>query len=83
MSALNRNTRRRLNKLQQTSSVWEGDRRPLSVIGNNHQPDGEGHNDCILWVDGSEGIVRAMDLVSPTMGPEAIVRALMQAMEQI
>ncbi|AOY83820.1 hypothetical protein BJP36_31780 [Moorena producens JHB] len=82
MSALNRNTRRRLNKLQQTSSVWEGDRRPLSVIGNNHQqPDGEGHNDCILWVDGSEGIVRAMDLVSPTMGPEAIVRALMQAME--
>lgn len=39
------------------------------------------HGECILWVDGSEGIVRAMDVVPPDSGHEAIVRALLQAME--
>jgi len=37
--------------------------------------------ECILWVDGSEGMVRSMEMVNPEMGPEAIVRALLQAME--
>lgn len=36
---------------------------------------------CILWVDGTEGVVRAMDMVPPDTGHEAIVRALLQAME--
>lgn len=36
---------------------------------------------CILWVDGTEGIVRAMDMVPPDTGHEAIVRTLLQAME--
>jgi hypothetical protein len=34
-----------------------------------------------LWVDGNEGLVRAMDVVSPDVGPEAVVRTLIQAME--
>ncbi|HBL57194.1 MAG TPA: hypothetical protein DDZ80_01045 [Cyanobacteria bacterium UBA8803] len=81
MSALNRNTRRRLKKLQQLPSVWEGDRRPLLAFSDTTEPDTEGSSECILWVDGSEGIVRSMDVVPKEMGPEAIVRALLRAME--
>lgn len=81
MSALNRTTCRRLKNLQQIPSVWEGDRRPLLALSDSTELDAEGGGECILWVDGSEGVVRAMDVVSPDMGPEAIVRALLRAME--
>ncbi len=81
MSALNRSTYRRLKKLQQIPSVWEGDRRPLLALSETPEPEAEGGGECILWVDGSEGIVRAMDVVSPEMGQEAVVRALLRAME--
>ena len=80
MAALNRSTLRRLQKLPQIPCVWEGDRRPLSrdaVL----DADSEGTGDCILWVDGSEGVVRAMDVVTPDTGPEAVVRTLLRAME--
>jgi hypothetical protein len=80
MSVLNPTTARRLKKLQQIPSVWEGDRRMLSAFSDDSEPESEG-SECILWVDGSEGIVRAMDVVSADMGPEAVVRALLRAME--
>ncbi|HBE20292.1 MAG TPA: hypothetical protein DEA78_12530 [Cyanobacteria bacterium UBA11159] len=80
MSALNRNTCRRLKKLQQIPSVWEGDRRPLLGFGEDEE-DSDGSSECILWVDGSEGIVRAMDVVPQEMGPEATVRTLLRSME--
>lgn len=82
MTALNRSTRRRLQQLRQTPSVWEGDRRPLSPdfpIGVESGTRAQG--ECILWVDGTEGLVRAMDMVSLDMGHEAMVRTLLQAME--
>jgi hypothetical protein len=80
MTSFNRSTSRRLKKLSQIPSIWEGDRRPLS--SSQTQPsDAEGKGDCILWVDGSQGIVRGMDVVSPETGPEAVVRTLMRAME--
>jgi hypothetical protein len=41
----------------------------------------ETRGDCILWVDGSEGMVRAMDLVPADVGHEAVVRTLLRAME--
>ncbi|MDX2096869.1 MAG: hypothetical protein SFW36_03765 [Leptolyngbyaceae cyanobacterium bins.59] len=82
MSALNPTTRRQLRKLQQIPSVWEGDRRSLSAFADNRESGAEGENECILWVDGSEGIVRAIDVVSPEMGPEAVVRSLLGAMER-
>ncbi|PSB32290.1 DUF6930 domain-containing protein [Chlorogloea sp. CCALA 695] len=79
--SLNSATRRRLQQLNQISSVWEGDRRPFSppssVLEPNCQPNGE----CILWVDGSQGVVRAMDVVAQDTGPEAIVRTLLRAIE--
>ncbi|BCL37007.1 DUF6930 domain-containing protein [Nostoc sp. MS1] len=80
MTSFNRSTSRRLKKLTQIPSVWEGDRRPLS---SPHTPNvhSESKGDCILWVDGSQGIVRGMDVISEETGPEAIVRTLMRAME--
>ena len=85
MAALNRSTFRRLQNLPQIPSVWEGDRRPLSNADSHMMIDEddilEGGGECILWVDGSEGVVRAMDMVAPDAGPEAIVRALLRAME--
>jgi hypothetical protein len=87
MTGLNRATRRRLLKLPQVPGVWEGDRRPLStglsiasstaIDPTNAHPDG----DCILWVDGSQGVVRAMDVIPAETGHEAIVRTLLRAME--
>ena len=79
MTSFNRSTSRRLKKLTQIPSVWEGDRRPLS--SPNHYSDSEEKGECILWVDYSQGMVRAMDVVASDIGPEAIVRTLMQAME--
>lgn len=80
--SLNSATRRRLQQLNQISSVWEGDRRPFApptsaLESNNDLSKGE----CILWVDGSQGVVRAMDVVAEDTGPEAIVRTLLRAIE--
>lgn len=85
MTGLNPSTYRRLLELPQISSVWEGDRRALSSgapidptwTDASTPSDGE----CILWVDGSQGMVRAMDVVPPETGHEAIVRTLLRAME--
>jgi hypothetical protein len=80
MTSLNRSTSRRLKTLTQIPSVWEGDRRPMS--SSPMQDSGsEAQGECILWVDGSQGVVRGMDMVAPETGPEAIVRTLMRAME--
>ena len=81
MTTFNRSTSRRLKNLTQIPSVWEGDRRPLKSESHSEYGESEEKGECILWVDGSQGIVRGMDLVSPDSGPEAIVRTLMRAME--
>jgi hypothetical protein len=81
MTSFNRSTSRRLKKLPQIPSIWEGDRRPLSSSQTQTKDSQDSQGECILWVDGSQGIVRAMDMVSPELGPEAIVRTLMRAME--
>jgi hypothetical protein len=91
MTTLNPSTLRRLKKLKQSNAVWEGDRRALpakirqtkdsSNIIPLHAPEGETKPHCILWVDGSQGMVRAMDVVDSGVGKEAFVRALLQAIE--
>lgn len=81
MTSFNRSTSRRLKKLTQIPSIWEGDRRPLSSSPTQPLEGEDSQGECILWVDGSQGIVRGMDVVSPQLGPEAIVRTLMRAME--
>jgi hypothetical protein len=89
MTNLNSSTVRRLQKIKQSSGIWEGDRRSLPKVPeqdgtnlvhladrlNNDQPQ------CILWVDASMGIVRSMDVVDPGTGNEALVRALLKAIE--
>ncbi|MCJ8282712.1 MAG: hypothetical protein MJK14_23570, partial [Rivularia sp. ALOHA_DT_140] len=79
MTSLSRSTIRRLKKLPQITSVWEGDRRPFSPPASGE--DSQEQNECILWVDAHEGIVRSMDVVNSQAGPEAVVRALMRAIE--
>jgi hypothetical protein len=91
MTTLNRSTLRRLKKLKQSSAVWEGDRRALpakirqpqesSNIIPLHGHDDESKPHCILWVDGSMGMVRSMDVVESGVGQEAFVRALLQSIE--
>ncbi len=81
MTALPPTTRRRLNKVPQIPSVWEGDRRPLGSMASNLEPGMEGDGECILWVDGSEGCVRSMEIVPPDTGLEAVVRTLLRAIE--
>ena len=80
MTSFSRSTIRRLKKLPQIPSVWEGDRRPF-VSSHATGEDSSEQNECILWVDAQEGIVRGMDVVNPQAGPEAVVRTLIRAME--
>lgn len=88
MNGLNPSTRRRLLELPQIQSVWEGDRRSFSQDSATDahwsdptlaKPAADG--ECILWVDGSQGVVRSMDVVPLETGHEAIVRTLLRAME--
>ncbi|MGV2827510.1 DUF6930 domain-containing protein [Myxosarcina sp. GI1(2024)] len=81
MTALPQTTRSRLKNIPQTASIWEGDRRPLENIASQLEPDFEAGGECIIWVDGMEGSVRAMDVVPSSMGIEAIVRTLLRAIE--
>ncbi len=82
MSRLPAATVRRLQKLPQIPSVWEGDRHslPSSPVASSQPFPGEG--ECILWVDGVQGVVRAMEVVPAGSGMEPMVRALIAAMER-
>jgi hypothetical protein len=80
MTKLPPSTRRRLQKLPQIPCVWEGDRRAVDLDPTTLEEAGM-NGDCILWVDGSQGVVLAMDMVPEDTGLEAIVRTLLRAME--
>lgn len=81
MNALPPTTQSRLKKIPQTSAVWEGDRRSLGSIASVLDSEFGTEGECIMWVDGSEGAVRAMEMVASDMGPEAVVRTLLRAIE--
>ncbi len=70
MTGFSPSTIRRLKKLTQIPCVWEGDRRTLlsPVVSEEFElPAGE----CILWVDGSEGVIRSMEVMGSAQGREA------------
>lgn len=79
MATLPSTTISRLLKLPQSDAVWEGDRRSLESLG--WEDSSADHQDYILWVDGTEGTVRAMETVSSETGMEAMVRTLIRAIE--
>jgi len=83
MTGLTPATRRRLLKLRQVPSVWEGDRRLFSSKTSNPLlgDSSDIGEDCVLWVDGVDESVRAIDMIPSDTGPEAIVRTLLKAME--
>jgi hypothetical protein len=78
MTVLNPSTARRLNKLRQTTEIWEGDRRPLPTgfPGANELET----SDWVVWADRNH-VIRSMDVVPAQEGPEALVRTLIAAME--
>ncbi|MEM7063856.1 MAG: hypothetical protein AAF572_11910 [Cyanobacteria bacterium P01_B01_bin.77] len=67
-------TRRRIQKLSQTNSVWEGGRCSMPVAKGDKR-------DYILWIDGNQGYVRSVDIVTADSGYEAVARSLLQAIE--
>ena len=81
MTTLPPTTKNRLQQIPLANAVWEGDRRPLgnmaSHLGEIEDADGE----CIIWVDGSEGAVRAIDVVPEDTGIEAVARTFLRAIE--
>jgi hypothetical protein len=81
MTALTQATCRRLMKVPQIPSVWEVDRRHLGTAAAKFAQDNDADGDCILWVDGSQGMVRAMDVVAAATGHEAVVRTMLRAIE--
>ncbi|MDJ0647876.1 MAG: hypothetical protein QNJ60_04150 [Xenococcaceae cyanobacterium MO_188.B19] len=81
MKALPKTTKHRLQKIPQDSSIWEGDRLSLGQMASRIDSDVSEDAECIIWIDGSEGSVRAMDIVSPDGGLEVIVRTLLRAIE--
>jgi hypothetical protein len=81
MTTLPPTTRSRLQKIPLANVVWEGDRRSLGSMASHLDGVKNTDDQCIIWVDGSEGAVRAMDVVSEDMGMEAVVRTLLRAME--
>ena len=81
MTTLPPTTKSRLRKIAQVPGVWEGDRRPLGNMASHLDSDRNLDEECVIWVDGSEGAVRAMDVVTEDMGIEAISRTLLRAIE--
>ncbi|MEO1005232.1 MAG: hypothetical protein AAFW67_05120 [Cyanobacteria bacterium J06638_38] len=81
MTTLPPTTRSRLQKIPLANVVWEGDRRPLGNMASHLDGVKDANEECIIWVDGSEGAVRAMDVVAKEMGLEAVVRTLLRAIE--
>ena len=81
MTNLPPTTRSRLQKIPLATVVWEGDRRPLGNMASHLDLVKDDDDECIIWVDGSEGAVRAMDVVGKDMGMEAVVRTLLRAIE--
>ena len=74
-------TKNRLKRLPQLPHVWEGDRVSVQGIMDNIEPEVAEDSDCVIWLDGSDGFVRSMDIVRSNMGNEAMVRCLIKAME--
>jgi hypothetical protein len=76
-------THQRLLKIPQSLNVWEGDRRQL--MPNGLQLVNESNSiqieEYVLWVDGSEGELRSMNVVENESCLEAILGALIEAIE--
>ena len=81
MTTLPPTTKSRLQKIPLSTAVWEGDRRPLGKMASHLEGVRDTDEECIIWIDGSEGAVRAMDVVAEDIGIEAVVRTLLRAIE--
>ena len=81
MTTLPSTTRSRLQKIPLANVVWEGDRRSLGSMTSHFDGVKNADDQCIIWIDASEGAVRAMDVVAEDIGMEAVVRTLLRGIE--
>jgi hypothetical protein len=78
---LSASTIKRLQRLPQVPGVWEGARLELpGKLGLSFDNESD-ERQMIIWMDGTEGTVRSLESVGMEMGPEAMVRSLLRAME--
>ncbi len=85
MAVLMASTLRRLQRLPRTAAVWEGDCRPLPAPLVPEAISAEAMTTvppCLLWVDSSAEMVRALLFVGAVTACEAFVQGLIQAMER-
>jgi hypothetical protein len=93
MSTLNSLTLHRLKHLPQSNArsgkaigvPWQSPMNAWKALiwcNLNAKLMNESQAEYILWVDGSSGMVRAMDIIDASVGKEAMVRALLQAIER-
>jgi hypothetical protein len=78
---LSASTIKRLQRLSQISSVWEGARLELPGDMGLGFEDVSEERQVIIWMDGTEGTVRSLAAVGTDMGHEAMVRSLLRAIE--
>jgi hypothetical protein len=78
---LNASTIKRLQRLPQVSSVWEGSKLELPGKLGLASDDESDERQMIIWMDGTEGTVRSLESVGSDMGHEALVRSLLRAIE--
>ncbi len=78
---LSASTIKRLQRLPQVPGVWEGARLELPGKLGLSFDDESDDRQMIIWMDGTEGTVRSLESVGMEMGPEAMVRSLLRAME--
>ncbi|WP_353259959.1 DUF6930 domain-containing protein [Prochlorothrix hollandica] len=62
-------------------AVGRQDSAPQDSAPQDSVPQDSVPQDYILWIDGIQGAVRAIDTVNPGVGQEALVRTLVRAME--
>ncbi len=78
---LSASTIKRLQRLPQVPGVWEGARLELPGQLGLSFDDESDERQMIIWMDGMEGTVRSLESVGMEIGPEAMVRSLLRAME--
>jgi hypothetical protein len=78
---LSASTIKRLQRLPQVPGVWEGSRLELPGKLSLSFDDESDERQMIIWMDGTEGTVRSLESVGIEVGPEAMVRSLLRAME--
>lgn len=82
MQSLPKATIERLTQLPLLRTTWQGDLRPVHSRALNTRANHDAQRLCVLWMDVSQPSLRALEPVTEEAGFGAVVRVLLQAIEQ-